>query len=109
MASAAEIPAGQAGNGAEDGDSMSPILKQLNGSGTTADGSAGGLTHPLGVEYCAAWRPPTKDGESADRVAAVRCFLGGKERPEMRGPTGIIGIIVTIVVIFLILRFLGLI
>jgi hypothetical protein len=28
---------------------------------------------------------------------------------KMRGPTGIIGIIVTIVVIFLILRFLGLI
>jgi hypothetical protein len=44
------------------------------------------------------------------RTKLRQCVLSrGKERLEMRGPTGIIGIIVTIVVIFLILRFLGLI
>ena len=76
-------------------------------SRATAD-SGSGLTY-LRFEYCAAWRPPTQDGESADRAAAVRWLSPGKERLVMRGPTGIIGIIVTIVVIYLILRFLGLI
>ena len=85
------------------------MLKQLDSSGTTADGSGWRADPSLRVDYCAAWRAPTQDGESADRAAAVRWLSRGKERLEMRGPTGIIGIIVTIVVIFLILRFLGLI
>ena len=39
----------------------------------------------------------------------VRGLSRGKEQLEMRGPTGVIGLIVTIIVIYLILRFLGLI
>jgi hypothetical protein len=37
----------------------------------------------------------------------VRLLSRGKEPIAMRGPSGIVGLIVTILVIYLILRFLG--
>jgi hypothetical protein len=48
------------------------MLKQVDSFATSAYGYGWRADPSLRVEYCAAWRPPTQDGESADRAAAVR-------------------------------------